>query len=87
MSSDILMKVTDNALKIMLHKIEVELIAIELFAYAVYCEPRDIQSEHHSCIYSPDNPAFTYTLDPDYQRCMQAIRRVEALRESISARL
>ena len=87
MSSDILMNVTNNALKIMLHKIEMELTVIELFAYAVYSEPRYFQSEHHSCMYSPDNPAFTYALDPDYQRCMQAIRRVQALRESISARL
>ena len=82
------MKITNNALRIMLHKIEAELTVIELFAFAAYFQPRDIQSgNHHSCIYSPDNPAFTYTLDPDYQRCMQAIRRVEALRESISARL
>jgi hypothetical protein len=82
------MDITNNALKIMLHKIETELTVIELFAYAVYCQPRDIQSgEHHPSIYSPDNPAFTYTLDTDYQRCLQAIIRVEALRESISERL
>jgi hypothetical protein len=82
------MKVTNNALKIMLRRIETELIVIELFAYAVYCQPRDIQSgEHHPCIYSPDNPAFSFMLDPDYRRCMQAIRRVESLRESISERL
>lgn len=81
------MKITDNGLRIMLHKIEAELIFIELFAYHMYFEPRAIESEHHRCIPDEDNPAFSYQLDPDYRRLRQAIRRVEALRGEVSERL
>ena len=83
------MNVTDNALKIMLRRAESELTLIELFAWDFYFEPRENMtgSAHHPCMKAPDNPALTWSMAPDYRRLLEAISKIRAVRESISARL
>jgi hypothetical protein len=82
-------KVTDNALKIMLRRAEAELTLIELFAWDFYFEPRENMSGsgHHPSIWAPDNLALTWNMAPDYRRLLEAISKIRAVRESISDRL
>jgi hypothetical protein len=81
------MNVTNNALKIMLHRIEIELTVIELFAYTCYFANPELSGAQ--AVLGPlGGNAQVYALSrADYRRCLQAIRRVEALRGGISARL
>ena len=83
------MKVTDNALKIMLRRAESELTLIELFAWDFYFEPRENMSGsgHHHCLKAPDNLALTWDMAPDYRRLLEAISKFRAVRESICDRL